>query len=268
MAVTAEQEALIDAIRRVLEADPDVQALWLAGSLGRGGGDAFSDVDTLVLAADGKLGAVMGRYAADISPIAAPALVNPLYGGRVLNVVDVDWRRFDLTFVEAGDLVRYDAAALTMLFNKGERSPPTRVPTPYRTQPAQLLSLVNEFYRVLGLLAVGAGREEWLLGLTGVDILRKLTIDLMLEENGVGPAERGGALHRNPLLIAEQRAALEALAPVAASRASLLAANLALAAIFLPRARRLAAATGTTWPDTFEAATRRHLKARLGMELD
>lgn len=267
MAVTAEQQALIDAIRGALEADPEVEALWLAGSLGRGGGDAFSDVDTLVLAADGKLAGVMARYAADISPIAAPALVNPLYGGRVLNVVDVDWRRFDLTFVEAGDLARYDAAALTTLFNKGERAPPTRPAAAYRTQPAQLLALVNEFYRILGLLAVGVGREEWLLGLTGVDILRKLTIDLMLEENGVGPAERGGALHRNPLLTTEQRAALEALPPVAPNRASLIAANLAVAAIFLPGARRLAAEIGMAWPETLEAATRRYLKARLGMEL-
>jgi len=45
----------------------------------------------------------------------------------------------------------------------------------------------------------------------------------------------------------------------------LIAANLALAAIFLPRARRLAAQTGMTWPTAFEAATRRHLKERLGV---
>ena len=267
MPITAEQLALIDAIHRVLAADDDIEAAWLAGSLGRGGGDAYSDVDVLVLAMDGRLAEVMSRYARDISAIAPPALVNPLYGGRVLNVVDADWRRFDLSFVEVGDLGRYDAAALTTLFNRAGRGPPHKPPVVYRTRPETLLALVNEFYRMLGLTTVGMGREEWLLGLTGVDIMRRLTVDLMLEQNGVGRVERGGALHWNRLLTAEQRAVLESLAPVTCDRAGIIAANLALAELFLPRARHLAAEIGMAWPDDFEAATRRHLRRRLGVEL-
>ena len=78
MAVTAEQQALIEAIHRALAADDDVEAVWLAGSLGRGRGDAFSDVDVLVLAADGQLNSLMAaRYAGDLSAIATPLLVTP-----------------------------------------------------------------------------------------------------------------------------------------------------------------------------------------------
>jgi hypothetical protein len=95
--------------------------------------------------------------------------------------------------------------------------------------------------------------------------MRRLMIDLMLEENGVGPIERGGALHRNPLLTAEQRHEFETLAPVTADRAGLIAANVALAERFLPRARRLAGRIGMVWPEAFEAATRRSLKDRLQM---
>ncbi|HEY5107695.1 MAG TPA: hypothetical protein VII73_13155 [Caulobacteraceae bacterium] len=115
---------------------------------------------------------------------------------------------------------------------------------------------------------MGIGREEYVLGLTGVDLLRRMTIDLMLEENGVGPVERGGALHRNPLLSPDQRRALEDLAPVAAAGGGIIAANVALAKIFLPRARRLAGRIGMVWPEAFEAATRRHLRDRLGVSLD
>ena len=114
---------------------------------------------------------------------------------------------------------------------------------------------------------VGAGREEYVLMLSGIDILRRLTIDLMLEENGVSPADRGGALHRQPLLTADQRRELAGLAPVAADRAGALGANAALAKIFLPRARRLAARIGMAWPEAFEAATRRHLQHHLGVWL-
>jgi len=111
-----------------------------------------------------------------------------------------------------------------------------------------VLRLVNEFLRVLGLLVGCIGREEYLLGLAGADILRRLTIDLMLEENGVSPIERGGALRRNPLLTPDQRRELATLAPVAANGAGIIAANAELAAIFLPRARRLADKVGTEWP--------------------
>ena len=265
MPISAGQQSLIGAIHRALEADADVEAAWLAGSLGRGKGDAFSDVDVLVLAVDDRLGDVMARYAADVSVVAEFVLVNPLFGGRVLNVVTADWRRFDLSFVEAGDLARYDLAVLTGMFNKSGREPPRRHATPYRTSPEQLLKLVNEFLRVLGLLVVGSGREEYVLGLTGVDLLRQMTFEVMLEENGVGPAERGGALHRWPLLTSKQQEELRALAPVVADHGGIIAANVALAQIFLPRARGLAERVGAVWPEAFERATRRHLKERLGV---
>jgi hypothetical protein len=40
-----------------------------------------------------------------------------------------------------------------------------------------------------------------------------------------------------------------------------------LAAIFLPRARRLASKIGMPWPTDFEEATRRHLRLRLQFEI-
>lgn len=267
MALTADQQALTDAITAVRARDAEIEAAWLAGSLGRGEGDAFSDVDVLILVADRSAAEVGLRYAADLSAIAEPALVNPLYGCRIVNVVTTDWRRFDLSFVEAGDLARYDSAKLQPLFNRGRRAPPSREPQPYRATAESVLPLINEFLRVAGLLPVAVGRQEWILALSGLEILRRLTVDLMLEENGVGPAERGGALRRNPFLTLEQRAALEGLAPAGADRDRLFVANQEIAAVFLPRARRLAERVGAQWPSVFEEATRRHLLAQVGLEL-
>lgn len=266
MTPTHAQQTLIDAIGAVLEADPEIQAAWLGGSLGRGTGDTFSDVDIVALvqppAGAGQVGL---RHAREADRLAPAVLVNPLFGGRVLNVVTNDWRRFDIAFLEAGDLDRYDATRLVVLFNKGHLTPRERPATTYAPAPRTVLGLVNEFLRVLGLLVVAAGREEWVLALSGTEILRRLTLDLMLEENRVGPEDRGGALHRNPFLTADQRIALESLRPVSADRDALFAANVELAELFLPMARRLAGRVGAPWPEEFEAATRRHLSERLGL---
>jgi hypothetical protein len=264
---TANQQHLIDEIARRLDAEPDVEALWLAGSLGKGGGDAFSDVDLLVLTVDGAAGEVSARLARGLAPALRVVLVNRLYGGRVLNMVTDDWARFDLTLVQREDLQRYDADALTQIFNKGASRPPVQPRTIYRTSPDQLLTLVREFLRVVGLTPVAMGREEYELALSGIDLLRRMTLDLMLEENSISPAVRGGALHRNPMLTAEQRADLSALPVIAADRASIIAGTVAFARLFLPRARRLATEIGMDWPTEFEDATRRHLRKTLELQL-
>ncbi len=268
LALTAAQQTLLEKIHQVLAADPQIAAAWLGGSLGAGGGDAFSDVDRVVLTAAGAASQTGQRYGRGVDAIAAPALVNALFGGRVINVVTADWERFDLSFVEPDELGRFDPARLTLLFNRGEHDPARRPTAAYAPTPQTVLALVNEFLRVLGLTVVGLGREEYLVCLTGLEILRRLTIDLMLEENGVAPADRGGALNRNPFLTLDQRRALEALPPAAANRADILANDAAIAAIFLPRARALAARTGAVWPQAFEDATRRHLRVRLGLEIE
>ena len=263
---TAEQAALIAAIRRALEADPRIAAVWLSGSLGRGAGDIYSDVDILALCEDGTVGEVAAAYAKDVSAIATPVLIKTLFGGRIVNVVTEDWRRFDLVFIAAETLARYNAAELTPLFNRGTREPPRTTRPPHKTAPDTLRDLVEEFLRVLGLSPVTHGRGENVASLSGVELLRRMLIDVLLEGNGVGPAERGAALHLNAFLTSGQRVALEALPPVAPNRESLLAANRALAAMFFPAAKALAAKIGMEWPQALEDATHAHLKKTLDFE--
>jgi hypothetical protein len=265
---TAVQKKLIDDISSVLKHDSRIDAAWLAGSLGRNAGDAFSDVDVLVLCADGKAGEVSSAHSADITQIAKPILINTLFSGRVLNVVAQDWERFDLTFIESPQLPLYDSRCLIPLFNRGGREPPRAERTPYRTAPEQLQKLINEFFRVLGLATIVIGREEFVLALSGIEHLRRMTIDLMLEENAVGPFERGGALRLNPLLSAEQRRQLESVPPLVATRESVVHGHVAFAAIFLPRARRLVSAAGMNWPNDLAVATGEHLRRHLGVNLD
>jgi len=265
--ITAEQQSLIDALSRLVSAEPGVEAAWLAGSLGKGLGDEFSDVDLLLLVAEGAVADVSTALVKGLDQVTKPVLVNKLFGGRVISVVTDDWDRFDLSLVGPADLARYNSAELTSLFNRTGRAPPLRPDTPYQTPPETLLKLVQEFFRVLGLLPSALGREEYELGLRGVDLLRGMTLDLMLEENGISPTKRGGALHRRPFLNADQLEDLATIPPQAAERRSVIEANRAIAAIFLPRARRLAETVGMPWPTEFEDATRRNLKSRLQLDI-
>lgn len=265
--ITEDQRRLIETLQVLLQAEPNVEAAWLAGSLGAELGDEFSDVDILVLARENTADDVSSVLAGELDRAIKPVLVTHLFGGRVLSVVTQEWSRFDLSMIEPADLARQNGLRLKSLFNHGNLNPPFQQETPYQTSQEQLLALVREFLRVLGLAAVGIGRGEYVVAMSGIGYLRGMTVDLMLEENAVPTWKRGGALRRNPLLTAEQIVALEALPSLRADKESVTEGNQALAALFIPRARRLAEKIAMPWPDELELATRRHLETKLGWQL-
>jgi predicted nucleotidyltransferase len=104
----AEQRALLDALVgkavAVWSSEDAVDAIWLAGSLGRGDGDALSDVDLTLVAAPGRTQELVARVRerlGDVGPVAfvhdapqnAPVegtQLNVLYGTYPLPV-EIDW---------------------------------------------------------------------------------------------------------------------------------------------------------------------------------
>lgn len=259
---TPAQERLIERIAGVLSADARVGGAWLSGSLARDAGDRFSDVDVLVVSAGVDPAELAGQYEAG-SPAICETVLAKRHLGRVLVCVTPEWDRFDLFFVSEAELAHHDASRLSLLFARTAARPgaPPTVPR----APSRLSEIVPEFLRVLGLLPVGLGRGELVLGLDGAGLLRRMLIDTMLERNGITQAERGGALTLNRFLTPVQRASLEALPPLAAERESLIAVHLALARLFLPLARELAAQQGVAWPQALEDAARRRLEVELGV---
>jgi predicted nucleotidyltransferase len=261
--MTDEQQALLERLTAALAADPRVRAAWLSGSLGQDAGDAWSDVDIVVLVEESDRAACVAGYRAD-HPGLPPLVLSHVVYGRVLAAITPDWERFDLSFLTAAELLSQDGAALKLLLGDPGQTPPPRAQGPSALQP--LGPLVTEFLRVLGLAPVAVGRGEWLTMQQGVELLRHMLIDLMLIENEVPPGSRG-VKRLNAFLTDDQRAWLEALPPPLAEREALIAANAALARQFLARAKPLAAQLGAPWPTAFEDATRRHLKATLSLEI-
>jgi Streptomycin adenylyltransferase len=245
---------------------PECQGIYLSGSHARGTDDAFSDLD-LVLVADH----------ADQSPLrdqARTALtrISPLVMFRahtasantLINVVTADWDRIDLLLqpqdrflTRAANTVRplHDPNGLFQKLLPGADDIDQVV--------GKIAWTTEEFIRILGLVSVGLGRQEHLLCAIGAGLLRDHLITLMKAEAGT-LAE--GALHLSRSVSARDMSILLALPVVLTDRDWAVAAHLALARAFLPRARAFLSKHGEPWPEAFEAATRAHLALAFDMQ--
>jgi predicted nucleotidyltransferase len=265
--MTPAQQSLIDSIMRVLTADPRIESAWLSGSFGRGEADDWSDVDVTVVAAERTFDDTVRAYSSDLSAIANVVYMNVI-AGRVVNAVTDEWARFDLTFLKPAEFAARAVGPMTPIVTRsGASVRPPALPAPYASSAQRVTGIVSEYLRILGLSPVVLGRNEYLVAMDGVGHMRRLTIELFLEEAGINQAARGGALHLNRLLTDDQRRALASVPPVEATRESVIAAQEHLTHLFLPTARALARKTGATWPSSFEDATRRTLEKNLGLEI-
>lgn len=264
--MTQQHETLVGQLTEALAWDPRVRSAWLHGSLGRDEGDAWSDVDVVVEVDAADRRACMSDYAGPNRGLPDLVLIKAVHG-VILSAVTTDWQRFDLMFVTPAELAAMDGAGLKRLLGDPDQAAPARPPVADTGAAARVEALVEEVFRIVGLTPVAVGRQEWIAMRHGGEILQKLLIDLMVEENGIAPAKRGGVKRLNPFLTVEQRSVIEGLETPPARRDLLLAAQLELVALFMARARPLAQRLGVRWPDALEAATRRHLKATLGLEI-
>ena len=260
--MTEDQHALLDQLVAALAADPRIRSAWLSGSLAKGAGDAWSDID-LTVVDEPDLAACLRDCAA--GALALPATVfSQLVHGRIFSGVTPGWDRFDLAFLTPAEFTGQDGAGLRRLLGE-TAAPPPRPAGPDHDAAARVSRLVHEFLRVLGLSPVCIGRQEWLVAQQGVELLRGMLVELLLEQNGVPRAARG-AKRLNGFLGDGQRAELEALPVPAADRAALLAAQGEIARLFLAHAKPLAQRLDVAWPEAFVAATCDHLRRELGLE--
>jgi len=203
-----------------------------------------------------------------VATIASVVLTNRLSfrSSTVFNQVTADWLRFDVSVITPASLDRYTASTVRPLFDKDDLYSRLRQKgEPLAPSGPRIQGLTKEFMRVLGLLPVVLGREEYAVSASGSGLIRMLLIQLMTED--VAVEDRGGALHLRGLLPDAQLAAIDELPPILATRESAIAVHMAVARLFLPLARDLSKRTGTPWPDALESALRAHLDSQLGLKL-
>lgn len=254
-------------IADALRDTPQIRALFLSGSHGMGTGDAHSDIDFVIVSREGAndtIAAVFREALAHLGDIilwrdrtVAPVLINAILAPA---------SRVDALILKPDQLSRHTQDGAQTLFDRDNihaTLAPTAPPTPL--DPKRLAYQFEEFIRILGLLPLVMGREEYINGVTGLMHLRTLLIDLLIAEAGV--PYRGGALTLNRRLTFEQRNLLTSLPPLIPTRDGVLEAHRGYASAYLHRARACAAAHDIAWPERFEDATLTHIGSTLGLRI-
>ncbi|MGI9425812.1 MAG: nucleotidyltransferase domain-containing protein [Hyphomicrobiaceae bacterium] len=251
-----------------LSAEPQIVALFLAGSYGSTTADRHSDIDLVALVDQAHHARVARVWRSTMEDLRTVVSWNERRGGGVLlNAITDCWLRCDFYLTEPGNFVRRAQTTVKPLFDPNNiySTLPMHLP-PATPDPERVAYLIKEFIRVLGLMTVVIGRSDYVTMAKGVELLRELLKDLMLEECPL--PDRGGALHLRRLLTPEQMELLEALPYPAPEPDELIAANIAMAGAFLPVARRLAEQLAIAWPSAFAKATHRHLHDKLGVVIE
>ena len=255
-------QTLIDRVTAALADDQRVRGLFLSGSFGRGTADAFSDVDFWVVVAKGDQEAVAADWRKLLESIVPIVYFNRLPWALVLNAITDEWLRCDLDIGAPDQLGGRTQDRLKPLIDRDGTYAGLPAALPARDiDPGRLQVIVNEFIRILGLLPVGLGRGEIELMVTGTGLLRRSLTDLLILE--VNLPDPGGMLHLSRVLDADRMAILAAVPLPVLGVDSAIAVNLALARVFIPRARMLYAELDLVWPEAFETATRLHLAQAL-----
>ncbi len=261
-----EHDQLFKAMAGDLAADPDIAALFLGGSFGKGTADAFSDIDLVAIAEAEHHRRILDLWRTAFARRHAVIYWNEIIGrGALVNAITDGWLRCDLYLTPRAGFVDRSRATVRPLFDRAGIYDDLPDALPAAQPKAEtVLRISREFIRVLGLMPVGMGRGEYVTLVKGVGLLRDMLADLMLEECPL--PDRGGALHQSRLLTPDQMSVLMRLPFPGPEREAVMAAHIAIADAFFPLAKRLAAQTGVVWPHEFEAATRQHLQTTLGVQ--
>jgi hypothetical protein len=253
------------------EEDDRIRALWLSGSVGRGVADAGSDLDVaLGLAPDAfdDFAGTWRDWLARVTPVlfarGLPRLPGSFYS------VTSGCLRLDVVAERAGTASAGSRARRLLVLDKdgaeraaanaGDGMPAEELRGP---DPARLTDLTLEFLRQGAIFpAAVVARQDWLLGVAGVQGIQQLLYELFVESNQ--PLPPMGVKQWSAKLTPEQRDVRAGLPPPVATPEGVLAAMRAAAAACRRAARSILAAHGVPWPQEFDQAVLRYWESDLG----
>ncbi len=234
---------------------PGIRALFLSGSYANGMADEYSDIDYVMVASDGATDAISEIWHKAVSETGKIVLWwDRLTVPVLINAITEDWTRTDIIILKPDQMGSQTKSSLKPLFDHDniyeELAETSKIAEP---NLPKFKYQIEEFIKILGLLHLAVGREEYINGVLGVFHLRSLLVDLLIEETNA--PNRGGVLHLNRLITQDQKTLITSLPPAIPNRESMISAHLAYAKVYLPRARARAKQLGLEWPEPFEDAT-------------
>lgn len=251
------QTDLINAVTASMQRHPHLQGIFLSGSFGSEQNDAWSDVDFLALCLPEHQDQIADQWVEAIRSVEPIILERRRPFGRLLvNLVTQNWLRADLHITNQKKLRGQGKSGLKAIYDPNNMI--AEVPAEPAVSGPNPLGLTEEFIRVLGLLSVAIGREDYNNAITGLFHMRAQFISLMVLASNDGPT--GGALHLNRLLTEDQQNILAGLPIPLPEKQAIIDAHYKYAQTFLPLARNMLT---TDWPQEFETATLTHLARQL-----
>jgi hypothetical protein len=244
---------LFESLLAVCENDPRIRALWLSGSLAKGTADGGSDLDTVVAVPDENfddfvahwrdwLGAITPTLIARELPFAPGSFYSTTTGCERLDVITESVSTIPET-PHRYRRVFFDRDGLHATV-----PPPEPIPGP---DPAKLLAIVEEFFRILAISPLMLyRRRDYLVVLDGVHALRQMLYDVFVESNQ--PLPPMGIKQWSAKLTAEQREILHSLPAATPDRESLVPAMRAVVEAMRTDGRHAATSCGCNWPVRLE----------------
>lgn len=252
-------QQFVGRLRDAFEPDDRFRALFLTGSIGRGTGDEFSDVDTLLVVDATRIDHVLEMWDSVSSALGPFVCVKRLPGFSVFNHVLPQWLRWDVTIASSDAVPPLVAQQVQIVFDKEQRALIDARPAQFDRDASW--EVVREFFRCLALLSVVVGRNDPVTGVSGTLLLRQLTIQLMRLIDEPGSGAGAGALHLRGSISAERYAALRSLPDLVADMPSVIERHRALCDLFLPMA---VSALGERFQQAFARAALEHVSPILG----
>jgi hypothetical protein len=245
--------ALFERVLRVAEADDRIRALWLSGSVGRGIADAGSDLDIVLAVAPADYDGFAASWRDWLAGVTPTVLARELPGlpGSFYSVTP-DCLRLDVVAERAGLARPADLARRVLVLDKdgaAHAGASHRADAPEGGGPdaARLAEMVAEFLRQMTIFpAAVVARQDWLLGVVGVQNVHLMLYQLFVEANQ--PLPPMGVKQWSAKLTQRQRQICTSLPAPTASRNSVLDAMRAAAATFRSEAMAVLAAHEVPWP--------------------
>ncbi|MFC7621073.1 hypothetical protein [Microlunatus sp. GCM10028923] len=217
----ADARDLVDHHVELLSALPGVRAVLLGGSLARDAADRWSDLDLMIVAADGVAPADLADAAlAAVTGADEPLLVIRRESDHhcLLNLVLPPWTRVDLSVT---DDQRPGGPRMPLRQVYGEPLDLTPPPGDTAVDLDGAAAVITQFVRVYGLLPVVLGRDDLVTSVQGCHLIWGELVKLCLlidPETG-----RMGALSKAQRILPEHRDLLLALPAIAPDRRTILA---------------------------------------------
>ena len=229
--------------------DSRIRALWLEGSLGRGHGDRYSDVDLHALLSAEDLPGFREDAQAWMNDVEPQVMFNTLFGGNMVNGMSARGLRWDL-WPHAGDNFEIHEERVVVLYAQAGVLRPAPTP-PAAPTAAQLTGLLREFWRCISLLPAVLGRGERIVAMQGLMVEVGLVSELLLLAHG--QVRDRGVKHLNTYLPPEDRARLEqAMLPASLNLQDLADAHLHLATWVSREGPGWSPRLGATYPNELE----------------